>query len=59
MTGYTVHTGSTVKFSGGWDRIFEGKPAKKGGAAKKSGKPAAASRKKAAKKTVKKAKRSK
>lgn len=25
MTGYTVHTGSTVKFSGGWDRIFSGK----------------------------------
>jgi hypothetical protein len=22
MTGYTVHTGSTVKFSDGWDRIF-------------------------------------
>jgi hypothetical protein len=22
MTGYTVHTGSTVKFSNGWDRIF-------------------------------------
>lgn len=22
MTGYTVHTGSTVKFSTGWDNIF-------------------------------------
>jgi len=22
MTGYTVHTGSTEKFSDGWDRIF-------------------------------------
>ena len=22
MTGYTVHTGSTEKFAGGWDRIF-------------------------------------
>lgn len=22
MTGYTVHTGSTLKFSQGWDRIF-------------------------------------
>lgn len=22
MTGYTVHTGSTVKFSNSWDRIF-------------------------------------
>ena len=31
MTGYTVHTGSTEKFSSGWDRIFTGgkKPAKK------------------------------
>jgi hypothetical protein len=24
MTGYTVHTGSSVKFSEGWDRIFAG-----------------------------------
>jgi hypothetical protein len=24
MTGYTVHTGSTVKFSSSWDRIFSG-----------------------------------
>lgn len=24
MTGYTVHTGSTEKFSEGWDRIFSG-----------------------------------
>jgi hypothetical protein len=24
MTGYTVHTGSTVKFSDGWDNIFGG-----------------------------------
>jgi hypothetical protein len=24
MTGYTVHTGSTVKFSVGWDNIFGG-----------------------------------
>jgi hypothetical protein len=23
MTGYTVHTGSTEKFSNGWDRIFK------------------------------------
>ncbi len=32
MTGYTVHTGSTEKFSSAWDRIFSGgksKPAKK------------------------------
>lgn len=25
MTGYTVHTGSNEKFSGGWDKIFGGK----------------------------------
>ena len=24
MTGYTVHTGTTMKFSESWDRIFEG-----------------------------------
>jgi hypothetical protein len=27
MTGYTVHTGSTTKFSTSWDRIFAGKSA--------------------------------
>ncbi len=26
MTGYTVHTGSTVKYSSGWDNIFSGPP---------------------------------
>lgn len=31
MTGYTVHTGSSEKFSEGWDKIF-------GGSTKKSGK---------------------
>ena len=31
MTGYTVHTGSTEKFSEGWDKIF------KSGAKKKAG----------------------
>ena len=47
MTGYTVHTGSTVRFSDGWDRIFgdndesdssttKKKPAKKTKTAKKS-----------------------
>ena len=41
MTGYTVHTGTTVKFAGGWDRVFSGK------------KPANAA-KEAAKNTVKK-----
>jgi hypothetical protein len=29
MTGYTVHTGSTVKFSDGWDNIFGGASGKK------------------------------
>ena len=29
MTGYTVHTGSTVKFSASWDRIFADSPSKK------------------------------
>lgn len=28
MTGYTVNTGSTTKFSEGWDRIFSGAAAK-------------------------------
>lgn len=49
MTGYTVHTGSTVKFSGGWDRIFSGK---------KAAKEAAAPSKKGAKKTRTKARKS-
>jgi hypothetical protein len=34
MTGYTVHTGSTEKFSTSWDRIFAGKSA--GGKSRKS-----------------------
>ncbi len=25
MTGYTVHTGSSEKFSDGWDQIFKSK----------------------------------
>ena len=29
MTGYTVHTGSTIKFSSGWDRVFEETPSNK------------------------------
>lgn len=41
MTGYTVHTGTSVKFTAGWDRIFvdtaAAKPEKKdGGSSKKS-----------------------
>ncbi len=30
MTGYTVHSGTTIKFSEGWDRIFEERAAKSG-----------------------------
>jgi hypothetical protein len=43
MTGYTVHTGSTVKFSQGWDHIFGGaKPVgKKPGGNTRAGKSAA------------------
>jgi hypothetical protein len=38
MTGYTVHTGTTIKFSEGWDRIFQEGAAQSatGAAAKKS-----------------------
>jgi len=38
MTGYTVHTGSSEKFSQGWDQIFQGQ---KKSAAKAEAKPAA------------------
>ena len=59
MTGYTVHTGSTVKFSGGWDRIFQGKAVKKTPGQKASKSVVASSKKKAAKKSAKKVQRSK
>jgi hypothetical protein len=38
MTGYTVHTGSNEKFTGGWDQVFSGgkKSAKKKTTAKSS-----------------------
>jgi hypothetical protein len=51
MTGYTVHTGSTVRFSEGWDNIFSGAPAKKAVAKKsaaKKGVPAKSSARKTA-----------
>ena len=38
MTGYTVHTGSSEKFSQGWDQIFHGQ---KKEPAKSAAKPAA------------------
>ncbi len=51
MTGYTVHTGSTEKFSDGWDRVFSGakkKPRKKPATSSQQRKPKGAkSRKKA------------
>lgn len=47
MTGYTVHTGSSEKFSSGWDQIF------KGGAKKKTTASKPATSKPSAKKTVK------
>jgi hypothetical protein len=34
MTGYTVHTGSTEKFSEGWDQIFSSGKGKKTTASK-------------------------
>lgn len=46
MTGYTVHTGSTEKFSTNWDQIFSGKK----GAAKAEPQAKAAKKKAAAKK---------
>ena len=52
MTGYTVHTGSTEKFSQGWDGIF-GKTGAKQAAGKKAAKKKAA-KPKAAKKKGKK-----
>ena len=36
MTGYTVHTGSSLKFSNNWDQIFAKGSKKKSAAAKKS-----------------------
>ena len=41
MTGYTVHSGTTIKFSEGWDRVFQeqaAKSAKNGNKAEKSAK---------------------
>ena len=39
MTGYTVHTGTSKKFTQGWDNIFEKKkPAEKATGKKKAAK---------------------
>ena len=48
VTGYTVHTGSSKKFSQGWDRIFSGSQQAKGKAL--AGKKPAAKAKKPKKK---------
>ena len=47
MTGYTVHTGSSKKFTEGWDKIFT-KPAKSSSKQKKSGKSSTAKQKRKA-----------
>lgn len=62
MTGYTVHTGSTEKFSEGWDNIFGGKwSAKSKTTAQRHSKKKAVKRKaigaKSAKKTARKKKK--
>ena len=44
MTGYTVHTGSTKKFSSSWDRIFSGAKTTGSQAAKKSDETSAPSK---------------
>ncbi len=63
MTGYTVHTGTSLKFSEGWNRIFdEVVDTKKSGAAaaKKSAQPTTTTAKKrAAKSSLKKARATK
>ncbi len=62
MTGYTVHTGTTVKFAGGWDRVFSGKKSAESTskAVKKMAKKTPAKAAKAAGKTpAKKARRTK
>ncbi len=42
MTGYTVHTGTSIKFSDGWDKVFAKGAKKKSPATKASAKKAAA-----------------
>lgn len=41
MTGYTVHTGTTIKFSESWDRIFQDRTAKSATPPKKAKKKGA------------------
>jgi hypothetical protein len=48
MTGYTVHTGSSLKFSDGWDKIFAKSAKQKSASAAGPAKKAKASKKKTA-----------
>jgi hypothetical protein len=50
MTGYTVHTGSSVKFSDGWDKIFAKGAKKKVPSTKAAAKKTPAKKKPTAKK---------
>lgn len=57
MTGYTVHSGTTVKFSESWDRIFtasETPASKTAGAAKKKSASGSAKAKARGKRAAKK-----
>jgi hypothetical protein len=56
MTGYTVHTGSTEKFTEGWDNIFSDhpQPAKKSKSKKPAKKKAASGKATAKKKPARK-----
>lgn len=40
MTGYTVHTGSSKKFSSGWDKVFKGGGQASAGKKQPDGEPA-------------------
>jgi hypothetical protein len=52
MTGYTVHTGTSKKFTEGWDNIFDSKKSagNKSGRKKAAKKPTSAKAKTASKK---------
>jgi hypothetical protein len=50
MTGYTVHTGSSLKFSDNWDKIFSKRTKKTVGA--KSGAKTARAKKKSSRKSA-------
>jgi hypothetical protein len=52
MTGYTVHTGTSVKFSDGWDKIFSKGAKKKSTSAKPGAKKVTAAKKSTKKKPI-------